>query len=66
MSVDCSPYQASAYLGPGQILMVGGESLMIDDAMLHVVQGVTVRRPGVVYDRTLAGEGEALTQVNLA
>jgi len=66
MSVDCDEDTARLYLKPGQVLMTGASALMIDETKIEVVDGVATRKPGVNDERTLAGEGEVLTRVELA
>ncbi|MCG2665049.1 hypothetical protein [Brevundimonas sp.] len=58
------PTTAAYYLKPGQSLFMGGDQLMIDDARLHVVDGVIARRPDCPTEiEGLSGEGDELTLV---
>ncbi|MFN3836831.1 MAG: hypothetical protein ACK4MI_03870 [Brevundimonas sp.] len=58
------PTTAAHYLKPGESLFAGGDQLMIDDARLHVVDAVIVRRPNCPPELDgLAGEGDELTLV---
>jgi hypothetical protein len=58
------PTTAAHYLKSGQSLFTGGDQLMIDDARLHVVDGVIARRPDCPTEiEGLSGEGDELTLV---
>lgn len=62
-SIDCSPTVAFRYLQEGQILVVAGTTLQVDDTLLEIADGALIRKAGVPDIGGFADEGSLAVPV---